>query len=94
MDFLFDNWQGFNFTTAFFIFVAYFLVDALYALYTLSVVNLKPVVSATIGALMYFLLAVGIINYVNNYLYLIPLAVGSWLGTFVVVFVKKKMKKD
>jgi len=83
------NLQNFSFVTAFLIFIAYFFADALYAYYTLSVLSLKPYTSATVGALMYFLLAFGIINYVNNYLYLIPLVLGSWLGTFIVVSVKK-----
>lgn len=90
MDILSMNLQNFSFVTAFLIFFAYFFADALYAYYTLSVVSLKPYTSATVGALMYFLLAFGIINYVNNFLYLIPLVVGSWLGTFIVVSVKKR----
>jgi len=93
MEVLITNLQNFNFTTAFLIFIAYFFVDGLYAYYTLAVINLKPYTSATVGALMYFLLAIGIINYVNNLLYLIPLVIGSWLGTFTVVFVKKRIKE-
>lgn len=85
--------QNFDWVTAFLIFAAYLIVDALYAVYTISVVNLKPYTSATVGAFMYFLLAVGVINYVNNPVYLIPLFIGSWLGTFIVVFIKKKQKK-
>lgn len=67
------------------IFVAYMLVDALYAYYTLQVTKKNPYAAATSGALMYFLLAIGVLNYVQNYLYLIPLALGSWIGTFIVV---------
>jgi len=71
------------------IFIAYFFVDALYALYTLEVVGLRPVRSATIGSLMHFLLAFGVLNYVQNVIYLLPLALGSWFGTFCVVHWKK-----
>jgi hypothetical protein len=71
--------------TAMIIFVAYMLVDALYAYYTLQVTKKNPYAAATSGALMYFLLAIGVLNYVQNYLYLIPLALGSWIGTFIVV---------
>ncbi len=61
------------------------LVDGMYAYYTLAVTKKKPVASATVGALMHFLIAFGVLSYVQNYLYLIPLAIGSWLGTYIVV---------
>jgi len=75
----------FNFGTAILIFVAYTLVDALYAYYTLQVTKRNPYAAATSGAFMYFLLAIGVLNYVQNYLYLIPLALGSWIGTFIII---------
>jgi hypothetical protein len=37
------------------------------------------------GAIMHFILALGVLSYVQNYLYIIPLALGSWVGTFLVV---------
>lgn len=83
-------WSSFNFETACIIFVAYVVVDGMYAYYTLQVTKRKPFSAATTGALMHFLLAVGVLNYVQNYLYLIPLALGSWIGTFIVV--KKEQK--
>ena len=84
--------QHFDLRLALLIFFAYLFVDALYAYYTLSVVSLKPYTSATAGALMYFLLAIGIINYIKNPIYLIPLVLGSWVGTFIVVFRKKSSR--
>lgn len=77
--------MNFNLKTAVFIFLAYVAVDAMYAYYTLQVTKQKPYAAATTGALMHFLLAVGVLAYVQNYLYLIPLALGSWVGTFLVV---------
>lgn len=84
-----DNLQYVDPKLALIIFLSYALIDALYAQYTLSVVGSKPFTAATIGALMYFLIAIGVINYVQNPLYLVPLAVGSWLGTFIVVWRRK-----
>lgn len=78
-------WSGFDFKIAILILITYVIVDGMYASYTLQVTKKKPLSSATIGALMHFLLAVGVLGYVNNYLYLIPLAIGSWIGTFIVV---------
>ena len=82
---LLENWHSFNFLIASGIFLAYILVDGMYAYYTLAVTNKKPFVSATTGALMHFLIAFGVLNYVHNYLYIIPIAVGSWIGTYLIV---------
>lgn len=67
------------------IFVAYMAIDALYVMYTYSIMKKEPALAATMGAVMYFLMALGVINYVNNFLYIIPLVAGSWLGTYIVV---------
>lgn len=64
----------------------------MYAYYTLQVTKRNAFSSATTGALMHFLLAVGVLNYVQNYLYLFPLALGSWIGTFIVVKKEQNLK--
>lgn len=84
MDIL-QHWQSFDFKVAVIVFVAYLLVDAMYAYYTLAVTKNRPVAAASVGATMHFLIAFGVLNYVQNYLYIIPLAVGSWFGTYFVV---------
>jgi hypothetical protein len=85
-------WQSFDFKIALMIFGVYVLTDALYAYYTLSVTKKKPVTSASIGAFMHFLIAFGVLNYIQNYLYVIPLALGSWVGTYAVVRHELKSK--
>ena len=82
--------RDFDFGIAFLIFLAYIVVDGMYAFYTLEVTKRKPYSAATIGALMHFLLAIGVLNYVKNFLYLIPLALGSWIGTFFVVKLEQR----
>lgn len=84
-------WNEFRFEIALLIFVAYIVVDGMYAYYTLQVTKRKPYSAATVGALMHFILALGVLSYVQNYLYLIPLALGSWIGTFIIV--KKEQGK-
>lgn len=79
------NWQLFSWVMALLVFCAYFVIDILWARYTYAVVNMKAVPAATIGSAMYFLLAFGVLNYTENFLYLAPLVVGSWLGTYLVV---------
>lgn len=85
-------WVEFDIKIGLLIFVAYCFIDAMYAIYTLAVVKKKPFTSASIGSVMHFLLAFGVINYVQNYLYIIPLAVGSFCGTYAVVFYEKNRK--
>ena len=83
-------WVTFSWQIALSVFLAYVIVDMLYAKYTLLVNQLRPAVAATAGALMYFLLAVGVLNYANNALYLVPLAIGSWVGTYFTVERERK----
>lgn len=82
---LIENWSQFDVKVAFAICIAYILIDGMYAYYTQAVTKKKPLASATTGALMHFLIAFGVLNYVQNYLYIIPLAIGSWIGTYLVV---------
>lgn len=72
-------------STAVLVFLAYAAIDGFYAKYTLDVVAHKPFAAATIGSLMHFLLAFGVLSYTENWLYLFPLAAGSWVGTFITV---------
>lgn len=76
---MFDWWVA---TGLFFLYV---LVDIMYAFYTISVTSLQPLRSATIGASMYVLLAAGVISYSANPWYLVPIGVGSWVGTYLAV---------
>ncbi len=80
-----QHWQTFDFVMALLILCVYIIVDGMYAYYTLKVAEKKPVHAATSGALIHFLLAIGVLSYVQNYLYIIPLALGSWIGTYIVV---------
>ncbi|HXK37713.1 MAG TPA: hypothetical protein VJ579_01440 [Candidatus Paceibacterota bacterium] len=80
-----SHWQTFDLKIAVTVFVAYMIVDAMYAYYTIAVTNKRPFASASVGALMHFLIAFGVLNYVQNYLYIVPLAIGSWIGTYLVV---------
>ncbi len=77
--------NSFDLVIAAAVFVSYVVVDAMYAYYTLAITSRSAVQAATTGALMHFLLAVGVLSYVENFLYLIPIAAGSWVGTYLVV---------
>jgi|AntRauTorcE11897_2_1112592.scaffolds.fasta_scaffold35934_3 fructose-specific phosphotransferase system IIC component len=77
--------ESFNILVAIGVLFAYLVVDAMYAYYTLAITDHNAFAAANTGTLLHFLLAVGVISYVQNYLYIIPIAVGSWIGTFLVV---------
>lgn len=87
-----DHWKEFNPWTGIALFALYILVDLLYATYTLAVTKLQPVKAATVGAGMYVLLAAGVISYSSNPLYLVPIGMGSWLGTFVAVHKERRQR--
>lgn len=70
--------------------VIYFVVDSLYATYTLMVTEYRPYSAATAASLIYLLLAIGVMSYVENFLYVFPIMIGSWLGTFNIVSRKRK----
>lgn len=86
-----ELWQDFNAWTAIVLLVLYIAADLMYAMYTLSVTKLQPVRAASIAATMYVLLAAGVINYSHNPLYLVPIGIGSWLGTFIAVARERKI---
>ncbi len=79
------TWNDFSWIIAIGVFVTYFVADALYAQYTLAVAEYRPVAAANTGALLHFLLALGVLSYVENYLYIFPIALGSWCGTYVLL---------
>jgi hypothetical protein len=87
-----EAWNDFSLALALGILCVYFVADALYAHYTLSVAEYKPFAAANTGAFLHFLLALGVLSYVENYLYVVPIAIGSWLGTYVLVVLKSQSK--
>lgn len=83
----------FEFKTAIILFLTYTLIDILYAAYVICVNKLQPIKAATCSMIIYCLLSYGVISYSQNIWYIIPLAMGAWLGSFLTVYHEKK-KKD
>lgn len=78
-------WQDFHWPTAGVIFVTYVVIDILYAMYVICVSKRQPVNAAIVSAFLYSLGAYGVISYSKNPLYVVPLALGAFLGTYLVV---------
>lgn len=80
----------FDILTAFIVFFTYVIIDILYALYIIYVEKNQALKSALVSSLIYSFGAMGILNFSKNYLYIIPLAIGSFLGTYLVVLFKNR----
>lgn len=67
------------------VFVIYVVFDILYALYVLCVNKKLAARAGFISAALYSLGAYGVMTYLENPWYLIPLAYGAFLGTYIAV---------
>lgn len=75
------------------LFFGYALVDGMYAYYTIAVVKKQALAAASISFVMHFVLAAGVFAYTKQFLYVLPLALGSFLGTYVVTRFQKNLFK-
>jgi uncharacterized protein YebE (UPF0316 family) len=75
----------FNWQTAAIVFVVYVFFDILYALYVIFVSRQWAMAASLCSAVLYSLGAYGVMTYLHNPLYLVPLALGAFLGTYIAV---------
>lgn len=75
----------FDLKTAVLVFLAYFVIDVLYALYIIAVGKKQAGLAACMTSGIYTLAALGVMTYSRNPIYVLPLALGAFLGTYVVV---------
>ena len=82
-----DNGQKKEFCrcTALFVFFGYIAVDGLYVQFTKYVVEGNPHGAAFCTVTINLLVAFGISRVVQNWRYFFPIAVGSFIGTYVSV---------
>jgi uncharacterized protein YebE (UPF0316 family) len=77
--------EDFSWLRAITVFFVYVLFDILYALYVICVSKQRPLAASGISAVMYSVGAYGVMSYLHNPIYLIPLACGAFIGTYVAV---------
>lgn len=77
--------NDFSWWTALTVFVVYVFFDILYALYVLCVSRKQAFAASAISSVLYSLGAYGVMNYLHNPWYLVPLACGAFLGTYIAV---------
>ncbi len=74
----------FDWRVAALLFIAYAVIDAVFVLYTLAVTKHEAGKAANFAFLYYFVIAVGVVQYVHNFLYIVAVASGSWVGTYMI----------
>lgn len=76
---------AFSWLTAATVFVVYIFFDILYALYVITVGRQQAIRASLISSVLYSLGAYGTMNYLHNPWYLVPLATGAFIGTYIAV---------
>src|SRR6476620_552442 len=84
--------DNFNVLAAIGFFIFYLFIEMLDSSLTFSLTQHKSVRSAVVTFVLYITLAVEIIAIVSNYLYIIPVALGAALGSYLTVEYEKKKR--
>jgi quinol-cytochrome oxidoreductase complex cytochrome b subunit len=84
--------HNFNIFVAVGLLVLYMFVEALDSSLTFSITQHKSLKSANITFIVYVILGIEVLAFVNNYLYTLPIAMGAWIGTYFVVEREKKIR--
>jgi uncharacterized protein YebE (UPF0316 family) len=77
--------MDFNWLSALGLFIASAFLDAVFALYIVAVGKGQAFLAALMSLFTYLLMAVGIVNYVENKWYIVPLSLGAFVGSYVIV---------
>jgi len=72
-------------TTWIILLCTYLIFDSLYVLYIQAVNEYKALKASFLGVFMYLLTAYGTIEYISNFVNIIPIILGSGLGTFITI---------
>ena len=75
------------------LFIAYFFLDVLYTKNMLFTVRLQPTAAANTGVVIYLISIWGTLEYVNNLTNVVPIALASWLGTYLTLRWEIKINK-
>ena len=67
------------------VFFAYLIVDFAYASYIVACSEKRAIAASNWSMLLYVLSAFGLAVFVHNYWTVIPMAMGGWLGSYIVI---------
>ena len=77
--------QEFSWLIAIALLFGFILYDFLYAVYYIFVSKKMAFMAANTACALYIIGSVSTIAYLGNYYYLIPIFIGSYMGTYVAV---------
>ena len=77
--------QEFSWLIAIALLFGFILYDFLYAVYYIFVSKKMAFMAANTACALYIIGSVSTIAYLGNYYYLIPIFIGSYIGTYVAV---------
>lgn len=84
--------SSFNLFIAFALFILYCLVESFDSSLTLSIARHESLKAANKTLILYIILGVEVLAFVSNYLYAIPIALGAWLGTYLLLEREKQIR--
>jgi membrane associated rhomboid family serine protease len=84
-----------NIWTCVILFIIYGIFDALYTLYLQAVSELKPTKASILSTILYLMSVYGTIEYINNFAYILPIALGGFIGGWLTIWwLKRNSEKD
>jgi hypothetical protein len=79
----------FDINTALLIFTTYFILDMFYAYYILCIESRQNLMSSFMAGMITSLSAFGVVSFSKNMLYVIPLFIGAFAGTYCTMKLKE-----
>jgi quinol-cytochrome oxidoreductase complex cytochrome b subunit len=87
-----EAFTDFNIVIAAGLFVLYLFVEALDATLVFSITQHKSIKSAGMTFILYVVLGIEVAAIVANYLYIVPIAFGAAVGSYLVIENEKKAR--
>lgn len=84
----------FDWSVAVFLFFSYMAIDALYALWMLSVTQKRPLRAGLVAAATMCLIVLTTISFTKSAVYAIPVALGSGIGTSIMTWHAGRKNSD
>jgi len=81
--------NNFDINIAILIFVTYFILDMFYAYYILCIESRQNLMSSFMAGMITSLSAFGIVSFSKNMIYIVPLFLGAFVGTYVTMKLKE-----
>ena len=89
------NHESFGWAMFWLILVMYAIVDGLYTRWMYLVTEKNALSASTVGAALALFICIGVKSYTVNALYIVPVVVGSFIGTYIeVTREKRKLAKE